>query len=358
MTSKFCFKAALAGFCLTLAACSGGDSNSRIDYGDAGSTPSLEVPPELSVPVDTGVEKIPSLGTRGSDGAKDLPVLPRSGNIHIARDGSTRWLVIDTDAVRLWPKLLAFWESVGLKVKVADRSLGIMETEWAENYADAPGGFLADLVKSVFKGAYEAGTRDKYRLRLEPVEEGRTELYISHYGLKEVVASQNEEIVETTWEVRPSDPELANEIMNRLVLYLGGGAQTAEAVLDVTPEQASSRARIVDDELLLEEGFGRGWRLTGLALDRIGLVVEDRNRSAGIYYVSHVDQLADAGLREKGWFSSLFSSGEGEQKSRQWQVHLSGNETITRIRFRDEQGDAVPEELNRDILEKLQEALR
>lgn len=360
MTSKFCFNAALAAaLSLSLAACSGGGSNSRIDYGETDSTPSLEVPPELSVPVDTGVEKIPSFSTEGGgDGAETIGILPHSPSIRIARDGSTRWLVIDMEASKLWPKLMAFWESVGLELNVADRSVGIMETVWAENHADAPGGFLADMIKSVFKSAYEAGTRDKYRLRLEPVGEGRTELYITHYGLKEVVASQNEEIVETAWQVRPSDPELANEIKNRLVLYLGGAKQTAEAVVDAKPIQDSSRARISGDALLLDEGFARGWRLTGLALDRIGLVVEDRNRSEGIYYVSHVDQLADAGLREKSWFGSLFSGEEGEEQPKQWQVHLSGDDTTTRIRFRDKQGGAVPEELSRSILEKLQEALR
>ncbi|MFO7593099.1 MAG: outer membrane protein assembly factor BamC [Pseudomonadota bacterium] len=356
MTIKYPSHIALAVvFCLSLSACSGGGGNSRIDYDATDSTASLEVPPDLSVPVDTGVDKIPTINGSGGGGSS---VLPHYEDIRIARDGSTRWLVIESDVSKLWPRLKFFWESVGLEVELDQPSLGIMETGWAASRTEVPKNILAKLLNAMINSAYSTGLLDKYRLRLERVDDERTELYITHYGLKEVVASENNGVVDTAWEVRPSDPELANEILNRLVIYLGGSEQTAEAVLDSKPVESSSRARILGKELILEEGFSRGWRLTGVALERIGLAVEDRNRSEGIYYVSHVDQLEDAGVREKNWINSLFSSDEQKEKSKQWQVQLSGDDSTTYIRLRNEQGGAAPEDLNRSILEKLQEALR
>lgn len=351
---------ALATLCLSLAACSGGGSNSRLDYKEAKTLPSLEVPPELATPIDTGTETIPEVAADGKVTQSNSGVLPVAEGIRIERDGSTRWLVVDASAEELWPRLRQFWAGLGLEVKMEEPRIGIMETQWAENRADAPGGFLADLVKSVFKNAYAADTRDKYRLRLEPVGENRTELFVSHYGLKEVVAAQTESFVETAWNVRPSDPELANEILNRLAIYLGGSRQIAEAVRTAEPVQQSTRVRLDGDTLVLNEGFSRAWRLTGLALDRIGLVVQDRNRSAGIYYVSRVDLLADAGVDgEDGWFSSLFASGDEEQAGqKQWQIHMSGGETSTRIRVRDDKGAEVPQQASRRILQKLQESLR
>ncbi|MCW8829085.1 MAG: outer membrane protein assembly factor BamC [Gammaproteobacteria bacterium] len=351
-------RALLTVCCLSLVACSGG-SNSRIDYKEAKTLPALEVPPDLAGPVNTGVEDIPELVNGTAQVAGGTRVLPRAEGIEIARDGSARWLVIEAVPSQLWPRLREFWATLGLELKLDDASIGIMETAWAENRADAPGGFLTGMVRKVFKNAYSADTRDKYRLRLEPLADGRSEVYITHYGLKEIVAGQTVEgFTETAWETRPSDPELANEILNRLVVYLGGNQQTAAAVLEDTEvEQSESRSRIVDDMLLLEEGFSRAWRLTGLTLDRIGMVVDDRNRSEGLYYVSGVDQLADADLEERGWFSSLFSSDDGVEKPEKLQVHLSGDDATTRIRIRNEQGTPLSREQALPILQQLQESL-
>lgn len=347
--------------CLSLAACSGG-SNSRIDYKEAKTLPSLEVPPDLSTPIDTGVENVPQQGAvAGVPGTTGTRVLPMGEGVRIARDGSTRWLVVDAAPQALWPRLRDFWATLGLEVKLDAPGIAIMETEWAENRADAPGGFLTGLVKKVFKNAYSADTRDKYRLRLEPRDDGGSELFITHYGLKEVVAAQaSDGIVETVWQVRPSDPELANEILNRLILHLGGSEELARTVLEPTAEQRPPRSRIVDDVIVLEEGFSRAWRLTGLALDRIGLVVDDRNRSEGIFYVSRVNQLEDAGVGESGgWFGGLFSSDDAQAKRlEKVEVHLSGDDTTSRIRLRDEQGVALTSEQALPILQRLQESLR
>jgi len=358
LTIPYARTALLTLCCLSLVACSGGGSNSRIDYKEAKTLPALDVPPELGEPIDSGVENIPELGPTGAS-ANGSRILPEAEGIRIARDGSSRWLVLDATADELWPKLRQFWASLGLEVRRDEPAIGIMETQWAENRADAPGGFLTGLVKSVFKNAYSADTRDKYRIRLEPRDEGQIELFLTHYGLKEVVAAQTDEIVETAWQVRPSDPELANEILNRLILYLGGSEQTAKAVLAQAPESTTPRARIEGEMLVLEEGFSRAWRLTGLALDRIGLVVQDRNRSEGIYYVSRVDLLADAGEKEESWFGSLFADETAQtEQDMQWQVKLEGGETRSRIHILDEQGTQVPAKNSLPILRRLQESLR
>ena len=56
--------------------------------------------------------------------------------------------------------------------------------------------------------------------------------------------------------------------------------------------------------LSIDEGFSRAWRLTGLALDRVGFAVEDRDRTAGIYYIRYRDPAADQ-KKEEGWLSKL-----------------------------------------------------
>ena len=44
-----------------------------------------------------------------------------------------------------------------------------------------------------------------------------------------------------------------------------------------------------DSTVEVDEGFDRAWRRVGLALDRVGFTVEDRDRVNGVYFVRYVD---------------------------------------------------------------------
>lgn len=347
--------ATLAALCMALAGCSGGTSNSRLDYKEAKPLPGLEVPPDLTAPVNTGLEEIPRIESENGG----IRVLPRTAKIHVRHDGTERWLRIDIPAEQLWPKLRDFWPTLGLELAMDKPKLGIMETAWAENRADTPNGFFARMVKKVFKNAYSADTRDKYRLRLEPYKGGKVELFLTHYGLKEVITGQSDITPQTAWVVRPSDPELANEVMNRLVLFLGGGEKIAKEVR-ATPKEPVSRASLKGDVLIVKEGFARTWRLTGIALDRLGLVVDDRNRSKGLYYVSKINLNGDESVQQgKGLLADLFASGEkGQKGALKRQIKVRGSGQTTRITVRDQSGNPDHSPAAKAILKHLQEALK
>jgi outer membrane protein assembly factor BamC len=58
--------------------------------------------------------------------------------------------------------------------------------------------------------------------------------------------------------------------------------------------------------LQVQEPFDRAWRRVGLALDRIGFTVEDRDRAQGLYFVRYVDPDADSRSgKDEGFFSKL-----------------------------------------------------
>jgi len=59
--------------------------------------------------------------------------------------------------------------------------------------------------------------------------------------------------------------------------------------------------------LQLNDGFDRAWRRVGLALDRTGFTVEDRNRAEGTYFVRYVPSNAVSEADKPGFFSRLFS---------------------------------------------------
>ena len=68
--------------------------------------------------------------------------------------------------------------------------------------------------------------------------------------------------------------------------------------------------------LVLNDPFDRAWRRVGLALDRIGFLVEDRDRSKGLFFVRYTDIEADHDQpqEEKGWLDKLaFWNDDDEQ---------------------------------------------
>lgn len=362
MLHKLLFPALLAGLTLSLAACSSDSANTRrIDYKKAEVTKPLEVPPDLTLPrAGSSDMDLPLLSAQGGvigGAAGGRKVLPPQANVHVAGSGSQRWLVVDSAPDEMWSKLQAFWPSVGLPLQRDEPTLGIMETAWAENRADIKGGFLKDLLSKAIPSLYSASTRDKYRLRLERGEKGQSELYVTHYGAEEVVRGQTSDgFNDTMWQVRPSDAELANEVLKRLMVHLGTPESVAE-VLAVT-ESVGPNIRLTDENgpaLRVGEGFDRAWRRAGIALDRMGLVVEDRDRANGIYYVTKVELLEE---EKKGWFSRLFSSEDSKPASPHYRVRVVGEGDSSQVTLLDGEGKRLTSDNARALLERMREQMQ
>ena len=69
--------------------------------------------------------------------------------------------------------------------------------------------------------------------------------------------------------------------------------------------------------LAVNDEFDRAWRRVGLALDRVGFVVEDKNRSNGIYFVRYTDVDIDTSSKEKkGLLDSLKFWGDDKKEEK------------------------------------------
>lgn len=356
MFQKLLIPAVVAGVVLSLAACSGGDANTRrLDYKRAVVEKPLEVPPDLTPPQGGGNDmQLPLLSAQGNGSVGGgSGVLPPQTDIHVAGSGALRWLVVDSAPEVLWAKLKPFWATLGLTLQRDEAALGIMETDWAENRADIKGGALQRMFTKVLPGLHSASTRDRYRLRLERAEGGKSELYVTHYGVQQVVKSTDSDgFSETIWQVRPSDAELSNEVLKQLMVYLGTPEEVASA-LAVT-ENVGVNVRLVDEAgpaLRLDEGFDRAWRRAGIALDRMGLVVEDRDRSNGLYYVSKVELLEEE--KKAGWFSGLFSGKKAVEQSPHYRVKIDAQGDGSLVTLQDGTGQRLTSESARGVLERM-----
>ena len=316
--------AALSG-CSSIEGLFGSD---KVDYRTSASKAQpLDVPPDLTqlardaryqpqggVISASGVRQPTAAGGAAvtSAAAGGVAVASLEG-MRIARDGQQRWLVTPLPPEQAWPQVKAFWEQRGLKLASENAQTGVMETDWAENRAKMPQGGIRNALGRVFDSLYDSGERDRYRTRIERTASG-SEIYIAHRGMEEVYTSGLKE--STVWQPRSNDPQLEAELLTSLMLALGNKGQpvvaaNAAAAAASAPE-AVAKARVSETpqatSLVIEEPFDRAWRRVGLALDRGGFTVEDRDRASGIYYVRYIDpKYADK--EEPSWWSKLFNGG-------------------------------------------------
>lgn len=296
----------------------------KVDYkAQAKRTPRLDLPPDLTLPQQTDRFAVPDSGGKGTatmsaynadrtnTGGVVQPqssgVLPQVDKMRIERAGSQRWLVVNASPDDLWPQVKEFWQETGFLIDIEQPEAGVMETDWNENRAKLPNDIIRNTIGRLIDQLYSTPERDKFRTRLEPgAEPGTTEIYVSHRGVVEVYT--NERSDNTVWQPRPADPELEAEMLRRLMVRLGADNERAKVLLAAQP--VAERAQLVSADkgstLQVYEGFDRAWRRVGLALDRVGFTVEDRDRSQGVYFVRYVDPEVDAtGKKDGGILSKL-----------------------------------------------------
>lgn len=371
-------RVAAVALALLAAACSTTDGlldgGSQIEYKSAGKLPPLDVPPDLTAPAREGRYQAPD-AARGTSTLSDYQagrtqqapssaastVLPTPKGMRVERAGSQRWLVVDQPPDKLWPMVKSFWQENGLLIAREIPEAGVMETDWAENRAKIPDSLVRRTLGSLIEPLHSSGERDKYRVRLEPASAGGTEIYISHRGLEEVYVDSDR--TQTAWQPRPNDPGLEAEFLRRLMVRLGTPAGEARASV-VGAQPAAQRATLrkgLDGAELLEvlEPFDRAWRRVGLALDRVGFTVEDRDRQRGVYFVRYADPLAEV-KQAPGLLGKLaFWRDDGPKvKAEQYRVAVSPEQDMSRVQVLDKDGAAEISPTASRILALLHEQLK
>ena len=286
----------------------------RIDYKSAASAPTLELPPDLNAPTYDdryAVNSASGLAAVNATKPKSSELLPVNGQARIARAGTERWLVVKADPDQAWNVARKFWEDNGFVLATDQPALGVMETDWAENRAEIPQDFMRKYIGKYVDVFYTTYKRDKFRTRVERgAEPGTTELYVSHRGMEQVPTTKIDNVQGAgfAWALMPPNPNLEAEMLSRLMMRFG--TPEAQAVAATTPGAApgagpaAEHARLSTASdglatLFVDDPFDRAWRRVGLALDRTGFTVVDRDRSSGVYFVRYSDPDAEMARKDK-----------------------------------------------------------
>ncbi|MFZ6871020.1 outer membrane protein assembly factor BamC [Undibacterium sp. Di27W] len=354
----------------------------KIDYRSASkaTTASLEVPPDLTQIRRDNRFSIPEANKSSATASsynleKGNKVVSSGGlvaakqvqNMRIERNGNSRWLVVKDTPEALWPQLKDFWQELGFLINVENQEAGVMETDWAENRAKIPQDIIRNTLGKVLDSLYSTGERDKFRTRLERGANGEVEIYISHRGAQEVLVGSQKD--GTVWTPRAADPGLEAEFLARLMVRLGSDGEKAKTAVTAPSATGKAHSQLLKDDgktyVEVDEAFDRSWRRVGLALDRIGFTVEDRDRSQGLYFVRYVDQDIDAKTKgaSEGFFSRLFSFGSSSDATKNAQkyrilVKNAANGEVSHVSVHGSDGKVDSSAVAEKILQLLNDQLK
>jgi len=331
------------------------------DYKGASRSRPLEVPPDLTTSPTSDAYSIPgstsySSYTQAQEGqeAGVEKVLQTPDGIRLEKSGAQSWLVVNAPVEKIWPVIREFWIDMGFAVRVENPQIGLMETEWIESDAikkDQSGNALDKFDKWLDKLSGFAD-RKKFRTRLDRgAESGTTEIYMTHRsvagtpddGKNRVVTQLG--VIDTGYALDSqkatpadaNDAELDAELLRRLMVKLGVEEQKSKSIL--AEAVTIKRAEVVKEadgsaRLLLNDPFDRAWRRVGLALDRIGFVIEDKDRSNGLFFVRYADvDIDDAPKKKKGLVDSLKFWGDEDKKAAETPAKKEEKGVIESLKF-------------------------
>lgn len=315
------------------------------DYKGAGRSKPLEVPPDLTAMRTSDAYSVPGSATYSGYSQEQEgqevgveQVLPNAQGVRMEKAGAQRWLVVNAPAEKIWPVIREFWLDQGFAVRVENPETGVMETEWIE--ADAiklkeDSRNVGEKFDAWLDKLSGLADRRKFRTRLERGEqEGTTEIYMTHRTVagapddgKNYVNTQLGKI-DTGYRMDAADKKLNTaeqfdsdldaELLRRLMVKLGIAEKQAERIAanPVSPQRATV-VKEADSSVTLNinDSFDRGWRRVGLALDRVGFVTEDKDRSQGIFFVRYADvDIDDTPKKKKGLLETLKFWGDDEEE--------------------------------------------
>ena len=258
---------------------------------------SLIIPPDLTQPnalqALTEVEKL----------ADNTQVVQRVQNIEIKRDKYRRWLLVDLPPEEVWTLSKEFFRSYGFNIETENQKIGLLETDYLEIETQVPDkslGAIRVALSKALKTQYGLPIADKYRIRIEPIDNPmKSEVYLTLSSIGEVVSGATR-----VWQPREKDVELETEMLLKLMVFLGNDRSDA-----VSKIQSNTNENSVDVVVELSEtGYAalmfpfdkkESWKLLGWALDELSIDIEDRDQIEGSYFINVTPN--------KGFFSKLLS---------------------------------------------------
>ena len=342
----------------------------KINYYSDKSVTSLEVPPDLTQPSyensfrlseyakDVNLNVV-NLSNKEIEDNPKRKILSTPSDIKVIKQGQRRSLIIDKNAETVWNLSKQFLKETGFTIKVTNKKIGILETDYLENQrpdipAQSMGWFRSALQSAIENVNYTLPTVDKYKIRIEPVNETSSQVFLSISSMAEVVVSRaDEKDRRTMWQKAEKNIDLEIEMLYQLMLYLGSDSSEAREKIINAKEENITKVNIIDGlngyaKLLFNLNLIDTWDNVSWAISELDIALEDKDIKEKAFYISV------ARTSDKGIMSKLFGE---DAISQSFQLQLKQiNENQTELYFNDisEVNEIETKQFSYEFLGKMQ----
>ena len=287
------------------------DSELSGDYEDAIETNAITVPDDLHSDAIQQAYPIPEVAVNLAipvTGKAPRPAPLTAGSqldsVRLQRLGESSWAVVNVAPGQLWPQVRAFLVSSGIDVASVDAYGGLIDTA-----------FVMLENKSL---------ESRFRFRVDSgVQRNTSELHVLQQNFAK-------DLDLMTWPQNSDDTELEQTMLRNVAQFIANSVESAP--VSMMAEQAmTSGGRIALEEaisgarLRLDLPFNRAWAATERGFIDAGFRLDDKNRSAGLFYVTY---LGPEGEEDGGWFSWLGGSDSDDPLiGQEFQVQLTTEDT-------------------------------
>ena len=254
------------------------------------------------------------------DVPKPRQIFASSGTsaVQLRRLGELMWVYIETLPSTSWPIAKNYWDTSIYSVISANPENGKIKVDFDD--------------ESILEMRIEHG-----------IKEASTEIFLY------VVNKNNNEIL--------SNPEFIRSELEKMVNYLAQSVNNFSGTsLAAQNLNENKKAKIFSENgqtvISLELSFDRAWSSVSKALDAANIIANDKNRSAGIFYVSYQQE-------ERNGFFSFLGFGKERNSSTlsnesDFEVTITEKDNKSYVRARPKNDNIEEAE---ELLSKINEAL-
>lgn len=235
--------------------------------------------------------------------------------VRIQKLGDESWALVGAAPGQVWPQVRSFLSAAGIQVARIDARQGIIETDWLE-----------------LEGKPMAS---RFRFRIDQgVQRNTSELH---------VLQMNQAGDVTNWPLVSDSLQQEADMLHALSQYLADSSEAASISM-IADQSISASGKVVIQQrpdgsayIDLALSYERAWASLGLALEKSGFEITDRDRSGGRYYVRVVEK---TGEDEGGWFDWLFGEDEDQLEQQNLLVDIrSAGEQAVHISLGPQEGE-------------------
>ena len=339
-----------------------------INYYSDKSVTSLEVPPDLTSPEYENSFRVRefakdiSMNTVNLTNTVDIienkqKVFDVPANISIKTSGTRKWLEVDKNSEVLWNLSKQFLRENGFVIDKSNKKIGIMETNYLENKPEIPaasmGWIRSMLASQIDNVSYTLPSVDSYKIRIEPINDIKTEVHLSLSSMAEVITGYGKD--ETTlWQHKERDVALETEMLYKLMLYFGSDSAVArEKIINAQKESQLVIKKDKDingyTKLIFNFGIEDTWDNVSWALNNMNLDIEDRDIKEKSFYINI------ARTSDQGFFTKIFGD-DAVKKVFRLSLRFNSNQE-TELVFYDvsEKNEEETKQFSNDLMQEISE---